>query len=132
MSSRTIYLSRLIGLFCLLSSLVMYLRGTTLVYTFNEMLWDMPLLFFIALTLLIVGLAIVIAHNIWTGGIQALVVTLMGWMVLLKGVLLLALPPDITTTFYFDTLRYGEFYYLYTLIPLVIGVYLTYSGFKRR
>jgi hypothetical protein len=110
----------------------MFLRGATLVYTFNEMLVDMPLLFFISLVMVVAGLAIVIAHNIWSGGALAIVVTLMGWLVLLKGVLLLVLPPDIATSFYFGTLRYRDFYYLYTFIPLAIGVFLTYGGFKHR
>jgi hypothetical protein len=81
--------------------------------------------------MIVAGLAIIIAHNIWSGGVLAIVVTLMGWVVLIKGLLLLILPPDTATAFYMYTLHYREFYYLYTFIPLAIGMYLTYGGFKR-
>ena len=42
---------------------------------------------------LVAGLAIVLAHNVWRGGAMAVVVTVLGWLLLLKGAALVVIPP---------------------------------------
>jgi hypothetical protein len=37
----------------------------------------------------------VLAHNIWSGGVLALIVTLVGWVTLIKSLSFLFLPPEI-------------------------------------
>jgi hypothetical protein len=90
---------------------------------------DAPLLFFASLGGMVAGLAIILAHNVWTGGALPVVVTLVGWISLVKGLLFMVLPPA-TSVAYFDALRYGQLFYLYMTITLVIGVYLTYASFR--
>jgi len=43
---------------------------------------------------LVVGLAIVVGHNVWFGGPPAIFVTLFGWAALIKGIIILFLPPE--------------------------------------
>ena len=38
------------------------------------------------------GLAIVLLHNYWSGGALTVIITLLGWLTLIKAVLLLVLP----------------------------------------
>jgi hypothetical protein len=40
------------------------------------------------------GLAIVIGHNVWSGGALLVIVTLLGWIILIRGVVLLFLSPS--------------------------------------
>jgi hypothetical protein len=77
------------------------------------------------------GLAVVLEHNIWSGGIQPVLVTLVGWIALIKGSVLLFLPPR-GATGYMEALRYEQFFYLYMAVRLALGVLLTYLGFKPR
>ena len=77
---------------------------------------------------LVAGLAIVLAHNVWSGGVLPIVVTVFGWILLIKGLVLLLLPPD-TSFAYFEALRYSELFYLYASLNLVIGIYLTVFSF---
>jgi hypothetical protein len=43
----------------------------------------------------------------------------------------LFLPPEMETGLFLQQLHYQQFFYLYSAISLVLGVYLTYGGFKR-
>src|SRR5690348_14216277 len=38
------------------------------------------------------GTALVIGHNVWSGGVLPVVVTLLGWLTLIKGIALMAMP----------------------------------------
>jgi hypothetical protein len=73
----------------------------------------------------------VLAHNVWSGGALPIVVTTVGWIFLIRGVLILVLPADALARL-FEVVRFGELYYLYVTIPLVLGLYLTWAGFCRR
>jgi vacuolar-type H+-ATPase subunit I/STV1 len=78
------------------------------------------------------GLAMVLAHNIWSGGTLAVIVTLIGWLTLIKGLLFLFLSPEMEAEFFLRQLHYQQLFYLYGAFSLVLGVYLTYGGFKFR
>jgi hypothetical protein len=56
------------------------------------------------------------------------VVTLVGWLILAKGLLLLFLTPE-TLTRILGQMRYGEHMYVYFAPALVLGIYLTWAGF---
>src|SRR4051812_21296868 len=94
MSSRTIFLSRLLGLFVLALSLALFLRKPELVDVRGTLIQNTPLLLVVSMAALLAGLAIVLSHNIWSGGALPVVVTLFGWIVLLRGFLLLILPQE--------------------------------------
>ena len=78
------------------------------------------------------GLAMVLAHNIWSGGTLVVVVTLVGWMALVKSLFFLFLPPEMEARLFLQQLHYQQLFYLYGAISLALGVYLTYGGFKSR
>jgi hypothetical protein len=77
------------------------------------------------------GLAIVLGHNVWSGGALPVIVTLTGWLVLTKGVLLLFLLPEGIYRFLLVGPHYEHFFYQYTAISFVFGVYLTCAGFAQ-
>lgn len=132
MSPRTLFLSRLIGLYCIIAALSMFLRGQTMVDTVTLLLNDSPLMFCLGVVTLSAGLAMVVAHNIWSGGALAIIVTLIGWVALIKGALFLALTPEAEAALFMKGLHYREFFHLYAAISLAFGAYLTYGGFAGR
>ena len=71
----------------------------------------------------------VLAHNIWSGGALPVIVTLVGWITLIKSLFFLFLPPEMEARFFLGQLHYQQLFYLYGAFSLVLGVYLTYSGF---
>jgi vacuolar-type H+-ATPase subunit I/STV1 len=131
MYTRTMFLSRLIGLYCIVAALAMFLRGPAIVDTVILLLRDAPLVFVVGIATLAAGLAIVLAHNVWSGGAAAIIVTVIGWLTVIKGVLFLALTPDGETAFFLQGLRFQQFFHIYAAIWLVFGAYLAWCGFRK-
>jgi len=130
MSPRTLFLSRLIGLYCVLVALSMITRRQATVESVTALLHDPSMMFILGVIMLAAGLALVLAHNIWSGGALVVIVTLVGWLTLIKSLLFLFLPPEMAAGFFLRQLHYQELFYLYGAVSLVLGIYLTYGGFK--
>jgi len=129
MSPRTIYLGKLIGLYCVLLALSMMSHKQATVETMTALIHEAPVLLFVSIMAMVGGLAIVLAHNVWSGGALPVVVTLVGWISLIKGLIFLLLSPE-RSLVYFEALRYGQLFYVYMSITLIIGIYLTFSSFR--
>jgi putative exporter of polyketide antibiotics len=132
MSPRTLFLSRLIGLYCILVGLSMMTHSQATVETVTALLQNPSMTLILGVITLAAGLAMVLAHNIWAGGTLVVVVTLVGWMALVKSLFFLFLPPETETRLFLQQLHYQQLFYLYGAISLALGVYLTYGGFKSR
>jgi hypothetical protein len=63
------------------------------------------------------------------GRLIGLFLTLVGWVTLIRGLLLLSLSPEAILGL-LGTIHFAELFYLYVSISLVIGAYLTYGGFR--
>ena len=129
MSPRTVFLSRLFGLYYILVALSMFLHKQTDVQTVTALIQNAPVMFVVGIFTVIGGLAMVLGHNIWSGGAVAVVVTLIGWIILIKGLLFLFLPAEKEAQFFLTRLHYEQLFYLYVAISVVLGIYLTYGGF---
>jgi putative exporter of polyketide antibiotics len=130
-SSCTIFLSRLIGLYCIVIALSMMTRRQATAETVTALLQNPSMMLIVGIITLAAGLAVVLAHNIWSGGALVVVVTLVGWITPIKSLFFLFLPPEMEAGLFLGQLHYRQLY-LYTAISLVLGVCLTYGGFKSR
>jgi hypothetical protein len=128
MSTRTIFLSRLLGLYFLIVAISMLAHKESTVATVVAMVHNAPLLFLLGIIIVAAGLAMVLAHNIWSGGALPITITILGWLALLKGLFFLFLTPA-AADFYLVTLHYAQYFYFYASFTLVLGAYLTCSGF---
>ena len=128
MSSRTIFLSRLIGWYGVLAALAMASHKQATVDMVTALLHNPPALFLSALFGLLGGLALVIGHNFWSGGAVPIVVTLMGWATVLKGLLLMFLTPNASVALFLGALQYVRFFYFYAAIPFGLGAFLILAG----
>lgn len=126
MSTRTLFISRLLGLYYLIASLVMSTHKQAIVEIENTLVHTPAMLFIAGIMALFGGLALVLTHNVWSGGALPVVVTLVGWITLIKGVFLMM--PG--TSAFWEFFHYEQMFYLYASICFVIGAYLTYEGFK--
>lgn len=129
MSSLTTFLSRLIGLFAILVALSLVTHKQATVETLTALIHNPPLLLIFGMVWLIAGLAIVLGHNICSGGTLPVVVTLVGWLILIRGLLLLFLSPAAAVGL-FAGLHFEQLFYLYAGITFIIGAYLAYAGFR--
>lgn len=129
MSQRTIFLSRLLGLYCIIYALAMVAHEQAMVNAVTDLVHSPGTLLAFGAFAVAAGLAMVLGHNVWSGGPLALVVTLLGWLILAKGLIVTFLSPDGIVTYY-DALHYEQLFYVYAAITLIIGAYLTYGGFS--
>jgi vacuolar-type H+-ATPase subunit I/STV1 len=112
MSPRTLFLSKLIGLDCILIALSMMTRGQATVETVIVLLQNPSMTLILGVIMLAAGLAMVLAHNIWSGGALVVVVTLVGWMALIKSLFFLFLPHEMETRLFLQQLHYQQFFYV--------------------
>jgi hypothetical protein len=128
-SKETRFLSRLLGLYCLIIAVVMLAQRQATVVTVGELLHNRPLMYILGVLCVFAGLAMVLVHNVWSGGPAAFIVTLIGWLTLLKGMVFVGLEPRQTAELYLTQLRFERMYPVYLLLTLVLGAYLCYAGF---
>lgn len=125
MSRLTVFLARFIGLFTVVLVVAFLVRGSAGV---EAAVADGPVMLVYAIISLATGVAMILGHNVWSGGALPVVVTLVGWLILAKGLMLLFVTPDALQQI-FDHMHYGEHYYLYLAPSLVVGLYLTWAGY---
>src|ERR1035441_8332038 len=108
MASSTTYLARLLGLFAIVVALAMFTYKQQTVETITAMMTNPAAVF--AVGLIATGLALVLAHNVWSGGALPVVVTLVGWLSLIKGLACLFLPQQALAGLFVGQ-SYGRFFY---------------------
>jgi hypothetical protein len=132
MSPRTAFLGKLIGLYLMAVSIAMFAHAHAhaTVEIMTAIVRDPPLLFISGLMGVTAGLAIVLGHNVWSGGALPIIVTLLGWASLIKGMLLLVLSPETESRVFIVGFQYEHHRDLYAAFVLLLGAYLTYEGFS--
>jgi hypothetical protein len=130
MSKATVFLSKLLGLYCLIIAGAMLARRSFTLDAVSALLHDPAMLYTLGVLLLFAGLAMVLVHNFWRGRPVTVIVTVMGWLTLLKGVAFVGLLPVAANDLYLVELRFEQLYYLYAVVTLALGAYLTYRGFR--
>jgi hypothetical protein len=91
---------------------------------FKELAHSRLSLYIGGLLSLIIGVALVMYHNIWVKDLQVMV-TLLGWAALIKGIVLLAFPETITKSKFFKR----EYKKIAPILVIVLGLLFTYYGF---
>jgi hypothetical protein len=129
-SPRTAFLGKLLGLYLVAVSSAMLAHAQAIVDIMKAIIRDPPLLFITGLMGVTAGLAIVLTHNVWSGGALPIIVTLFGWISLIKGTLLLVLSPETEARVFIIGLHYEQHPNLYAAFALLLGSYLTYAGFS--
>ncbi|HVC51543.1 MAG TPA: hypothetical protein VND87_05945 [Stellaceae bacterium] len=125
----TQFLSRLIGLAALILSVAMFVDRAPMIAAIDLMAQDPAALLLLGIAGIVAGLAIVLTHNVWKRGVWPLVVTLVGWLILIRGILMVTLPAELIARIY-AAVHLADYYYLYAVLPLALGAYLTWRGFS--
>jgi len=131
MQLRTVFLGRLIGIYCIVCAILMAVRRQFTLDAVTALLASPMAMFVTGVFTLILGLAIILGHNYWSGGALRVIVTLVGWVAALKAVIILFLPTGMQTT-YVNGFRLAENLYLYSAVMFVLGAYLTWAGFRAK
>ena len=128
MSQTTIFLGRLLGLYLVAISIGMLANRRLTLASLDEMARSGPWMLFSGMVATAAGLAVVLAHNVWSGGALPVVVTLTGWVALLKGVTLLLIPGEQIAASY-KGIGFERFFHAWMVVVLALGLWMTWLAF---
>ncbi len=126
--SSTIFIARLLGIFTVVIALAILINRRGMIAALESLVRDSAALLIVEMIGLAGGLAIVLVHNQWHGGLLAIVITVLGWFILLRAVILMLLPPE-TIENLFKFVAWRQRAEVYALITLIIGLCITTGGF---
>jgi len=86
---------------------------------------DYALLFTISAIELLLGLVIVLKHQVWEG--WPVLITLIGWAMVLEGILYLFAPEVFKRVR--KMVKNDNLYNLFVIVSLALGIFLVYQGF---
>lgn len=123
----SLFLAQLIGLTYVVFAVVAIARPTLVQKAMRGVAADSFSTLFAGIVALVVGLAIVLSHNVWDGSWRV-IVTIMGWASLFKGVAYLFAPESLFglgSSLLENTSRMR----LILVVALALGAYLAMKGF---
>lgn len=123
----SIFLAQVIGTFVFLTSLAMLVHPQQSKKVIHDFLGTNTMVAFSGNLGLLLGLLIVISHNIWISEWPVLI-TLIGWIVLLQAVMRIFFPEAFVKTM--KDLMSKTGYTLVCWVCLIVGVYLMWAGFS--
>lgn len=123
----SIFLAKIIGLYLIITGIFTFVRYNLLEKIITDISNQRGSLFFMAILTLIMGLLLVVSHNIWVSDWR-IIITLIGWLTLIGGLVRL---------FFLDEMRRMTDWWLknksamlvLTGIFFLLGCYLVYKGF---
>ncbi len=128
MSSTTIFLGRLLGLYLVAISVGMLANRRRTLNTLQDMARSGPWMLFSGMVATAAGLAVVLGHTVWSGGALPVAVTLVGWAALMKGVTLLLIPGERIAAAY-KGIGFERFFPVWMVVVLAIGLWITAAAF---
>ncbi len=123
------FLSKVLGLYLVIVTTAMFVNMQQFIINVTNLVNDKPLMLVTAFFTLILGLLMVVSHNIWQWNWRVLI-TLFAWIALLKGASILVYPQFIdsaTQAFLQNTTAA----YVAACIDFALGILLCYFGFRR-
>jgi hypothetical protein len=123
----SIFLAKLLGIYMLIVAAELILRRREFEGAVRDFASSKGLLVFSGSISLLVGLAVVIGHPIYESDFRV-VISLLGWLLILRGVWRTAFPSHIQKKM---VACFHKGYKFIFVMLLVLGLYLTYSGFNQ-
>ena len=121
----SLFLAKVLGPYLIIVSIAGLVNQKLLGKTMKMFAKHVPILFISGAMALIIGLLMVASHNIWTKDWRV-IITVFGWLAVLKGVLYLILPADFAR---FAVKAYSALAPVGMIIALIAGIYLTKVAF---
>jgi hypothetical protein len=128
MSPLTLFLAKLLGAVLITMAAVLAARGSTVARTARRMIADPGAVMLAGSIRIGLGLAIMIGHDIWTGGALPVAVTLFGWALYFSGLLLLFASPERLIAMV-DGMKLERNMPVYSLGMGLVGLYFLGAGF---
>ncbi|HEX9608900.1 MAG TPA: hypothetical protein VGA06_01665 [Candidatus Paceibacterota bacterium] len=123
----TLFLTQILGIYMLVGGASALCYPDRARRAMEEVSKSYVLPYFDGALALILGLLIVLVHNVWEG-LPAIIVTLIGWLAVVEGFAMMLLPQN-TLASIARSLSNQRTIKMWAAVALVVGAYLTYVGF---
>ena len=128
MSTFTIYFAQLAGLYFIILGVILVVRKRSILELMPKLAENQPFVFLAGMIRIIVGLAILIGNGPWSAQVLSIVVALIGWVTLIRGIAMLLVTAERERKL-IDYWRRDPVYYVAVAIVLLLGLYLARAGF---
>jgi hypothetical protein len=125
----SIFIARLLGPVLLVAGIAMLVNRKQLDAIIAEMLRSPLLLLLLGIIDFAVGLAIVLAHNLWVADWR-LIITLLGWLLMVRGAVRMLLPEQ-AKALATKLLKDSRVICGGLAVTIALGVVLSYFGYAR-
>lgn len=120
----SIIIAQILGIIFMVLGLSMLINKKGTALAIEEMMKNQGLMWIAGLVTLIMGSVIVMLNNVWTSGLP-LLVTILGWLTLIKGVSLLFFPNLASS--YYQKMNKGNIFTWGGMIVFILGLLLVLS-----
>jgi len=124
----SIFLAKVLGLYFIIAAVLCLVKNKEIRKMIDGFIDNTALLFIAGIITVLLGLTMVVGHNIWDNSWR-IIITLIGWLVLLKGLTFLFLPKKMTSKFSKSFRWNKEWYIAVAIIMALFGLYLASKGF---
>ena len=130
----SLFLAKVFGLYLIVTGLIAPFRRKDIMALVEQLFENRPLIFILSFLGFVIGLLLVVSHNVWLAG-WPVVVTILAWLVLLKALVYLFLPFETMERLIrrFRLIRRLNSEAWYTIggaISVLLGVFLAGKGFQ--
>jgi len=123
----SIFLGRALGIYLLIISLSMLFNHRVFFKTFQQWIEQPATITLTAFISIVLGILMVLVHNVWVLDWR-LVITLISWLILIKGIVRLNFPSAVPQTMeYFHQHKTG--YYALAVFCLIVAIFLLLFSF---
>lgn len=123
----TLFLAQIMGVYFLVVGVGALLNPARMKGAMEEARRSYLLPYFDGAIALVVGLLIVLMHNVWDGLLESLV-SLVGWIAVVEGVLMMLLPQKTISTMVQKVMG-AQMARLIGVAAVILGLYFVYHGF---
>ncbi len=124
----SLFLAKVMSIYFLLMTIIMIVRRRAMLAMFDQVVEQPAVLCMTAVFTLILGILLVVGHNIWVADWR-IVITILAWLTLIKGVVNLLFP---TFPSYMMKRMHNNGAYISSIVfMLIVGLFLLYQGFGR-
>ncbi|CAM2967698.1 Integral membrane protein (PIN domain superfamily) [Legionella steigerwaltii] len=121
----TNFLAAVLGWYLVIVSLLLLVRREIVVTAMKELMGQRAVMLVVGIITLIIGLLMVISHNVWVMG-WPVIVTIIAWLILIGGLFRLYCP-DTVYKIWGKVIKKSELFITTGVITLIIGLFLLYK-----
>lgn len=123
----SIFLAKVLGAYLVITSISLFLNKKKFKNLMDNLKHNPSAMFISGSISLLIGLLIVIAHNVWEADWRV-AITLLGWIILMKGIVKTVFP-QADQRLLTRCMKQNYTYHICSLFSLILGLYLCYFGF---